>query len=436
MSSDTKYYDILGITKEATDDEIKKAYRKAAIKWHPDKNPGNPEATEKFKQIGEAYEVLSDPKKRELYDKYGEEGMKEGGGVQFHSATDLFDSIFGGGLFGRSAPQKPTKGDDVVHHIKFSLEDLYAGKKKKLRISAKKVCSLCKGYGSTKPNAVVKCTVCNGTGMQTITQQLGPGFISTSRQPCRACRQRGEVIKDEDRCPLCNGEKTRTEQKDLEFTVEAGSYDGQKVVLRNEGDEEPGVEAGDLIIVIDEKPHDTFQRKGRDLVMNKTITLGEALCGFEFSVTTLDKRQLLIKPNPEDVIKPGAIRCIPNEGMPVYRSPLDKGSLVIKFEVEFPEKGSISDERKSAIAKILPAPSSSFTPGFTSLSAQKKAKGGKPSSSATTSTNTSDFEEAELTEFSSGGDHSAYSSSYSGSYDDYEGSGRRGGTHVQACTIC
>ncbi|KAH7825752.1 putative Hsp40 [Monocercomonoides exilis] len=351
MAPDTKFYDILGITKTATEDEIKRAYRKAALKWHPDKNPDNPEAAEKFKEVGMAYEVLSDQKKRELYDKYGEEGLKEGGGENFHDAGDLFSQLFG---FGVGEPQGPQKGEDVTYPIKLSLQDLYNGKTKKLKITARKICATCKGKGSAKPGAVQVCPVCNGRKIMTVTQRLGPGFISTSQQPCRNCHQKGVIIDPEDICPECDGEYVVEKPKEIEIYVERGMQNGQKITLKNEGNEEPDVEAGDVVIIINEAPHPVFVRKGRDLHITKKITLAESLCGFAFEVVTLDGRKLMLTSEPGDVIKPGDVRGVVNEGMPVYRSALEKGNLYVTFEVEYPQKGSLNAMMKKNLLKIFP----------------------------------------------------------------------------------
>lgn len=399
MSVDTKYYDLLGVQPSATQDEIKKAYRRAALKWHPDKNKDNPDAAEMFKQIGEAYEVLSDPEKREKYDKYGEQGLKQGEGMDFHDPTDLFSTLFGGGV-----SRGPQKGDDIRHVMKMSLEDLYVGKKKKLRISAKKICPTCKGKGSPDPSKVQTCPDCHGKGMQTVTRQMGPGFISTSRMPCQRCGQRGVIIPKKDQCPECHANYLVTREKEIEVYVDPGARAGQKYTFKNEGDEEPGIEAGDLIIVIEEKPHPVYTRKGADLHMTKKISFAESLCGFSFETETLDKRHLLIKSEEGDVVKPGDVRVVPGEGMPQYRSPTDKGNLVITFEVDFPEKGSINATMKKNLLTLFPV---------TPLSVPSDA---------------GDVEEVELTDPADA--ESNPSSSYSGSYSSGpRGRGGMGGVY-------
>lgn len=276
--------------------------------------------------------------------------MKEGG-MEFHDASDIFSSLFG---FERNT--KPQKGEDIEHRMKMSLEDLYMGKQKKLKITAKKVCPVCHGKGSTVPNAVKTCDRCGGKGIRTVTRQMGPGFISQSREPCSFCRQRGVIIADKDKCPECHAEYVVDKEKEIDIFVEKGSRAGQRIVLKNEGDEEPGIEAGDLIIIIEEKPHSLFTRKGNDLFMKKKISFGESLCGCTFEIPTLDNRHLLIHTSEGDIIKPDDKRCIKNEGMPVYRSSLDKGNLIIQFEVDYPEKGSIDSKMKKHLLELFPVP--------------------------------------------------------------------------------
>ncbi|KAA6397479.1 MAG: putative dnaJ subfamily A member 1 [Streblomastix strix] len=354
MSKDTKYYDILGVKKDASADEVKRAYRKAALKYHPDKNPDNPEAAEKFKEVGMAYEVLSDPDKREKYDKYGEEGLKEGGGVHFTDGFSLFETLFGGGLGGRD--RGPKKADDITHHLKLSLEDLYAGKTQKLAMTKQIVCPDCKGKGSTKPNGVKTCDVCHGKGIRTVVRQMGPGFISQSQEPCRTCRQRGIIIEDKDKCKRCNADMVVPDKKIIEVHVERGSLPNQQIKFPGEGNQEPSMDAGDLIVVVDEKPHQYFKRKGKDLFIDKELSFSESLCGFQFQITALDGRKLLLKSEEGEIIKPGDVRAITGEGMPVYRSALEKGSLIVNFSVVYPEKGSITPTVSKILLRIFPKP--------------------------------------------------------------------------------
>jgi len=357
---DTKYYDLLGVVPDASETDIKKAYKKMAIKFHPDKNPDNPEAAEKFKEISTAYEVLSDSNKREIYNRFGEEGLKGemGGGA---SPFDIFDQLFGmgggmggfpfGGGFRR---QGPRKGEDVIHALKVSLEELYNGKTSKLAVNKKIICPKCDGKGVKKSGAAKKCDNCKGTGMKTIVRQIGPGMIEQRQTVCPSCKGEGEVVKDKDRCAECNGDKVIKERKILEVNVDKGMQNNQKIVFTGEADEMPGTLPGDVIFVVQEKEHELFKRQGDDLYMEKTLKLVEALCGFQFTITHLDGRKLLVKSEPNDIIKPGDVKAILEEGMPIYKRPMDKGVLYIKFNIEFPQPSQLLPQHKAQLEQILP----------------------------------------------------------------------------------
>ncbi|XP_049380643.1 dnaJ protein homolog isoform X2 [Solanum stenotomum] len=351
-SDNTRFYEILGVSKNASEDEIKKAYRKAAMKNHPDKG-GDPE---KFKELAQAYEVLSDSQKREIYDQYGEEALKEGmgGGGGTHDPFDLFNSFFSGSPFGGGGGrrgQRERRGDDVVHPLKVSLEDLYTGISKKLSLSRNVICSKCSGKGS-KSGDSMKCSGCEGTGMKVSIRQLGPGMIQQMQHPCNKCKGTGETIDDKDRCPQCKGEKVVQEKKVIEVHVEKGMQNGQKITFPGEADEAPDTITGDVVFVLQQKEHPKFKRKGEDLFVDHTLTLTEALCGFQFILTHLDGRQLLIKSNPGEVVKPDQFKAINDEGMPIYQRPFMKGKLYIHFTVEFPD--SLSLPQVQLLEAILP----------------------------------------------------------------------------------
>nr|P42824.1 RecName: Full=DnaJ protein homolog 2; Flags: Precursor [Allium ampeloprasum]CAA54720.1 LDJ2 [Allium ampeloprasum] len=352
-SDNTKYYEVLGVSKNATPEDLKKAYRKAAIKNHPDKG-GDPE---KFKEIGQAYEVLNDPEKREIYDQYGEEGLKEGmgGGGGVHDPFDIFQSFFGGGGFGgggSSRGRRQRRGEDVVHPLKVSLEDLYNGTSKKLSLSRNVLCTKCKGKGS-KSGASMNCASCQGSGMKVSIRQLGPGMIQQMQHPCNECKGTGEMISDKDRCPQCKGEKVVQQKKVLEVHVEKGMQNGQKITFPGEADEAPDTVTGDIVFVLQQKEHPKFKRKGDDLFYEHSLSLTEALCGFQFVLTHLDNRQLLIKSNPGEVIKPDQFKGINDEGMPMYQRPFMRGKLYIHFSVDFPD--SLTPDQCKALESVLPS---------------------------------------------------------------------------------
>ncbi|KAF5177519.1 Chaperone protein dnaj protein [Thalictrum thalictroides] len=350
-SDNTKYYEILGVSKNASQEDLKKAYKKAAIKNHPDKG-GDPE---KFKELGQAYDVLSDPEKREIYDQYGEDEVKNGmgGGGGGHDPFDIFQSFFGGSPFGgggSSRGRRQSRGKDVVHPLKVSLEDLHNGTSKKLSLSRNVICSKCKGKGS-KSGASMTCPGCRGAGMKVSIRHIGP-MIQQMQHPCNECKGTGEAISDRDRCPQCKGEKVGPEKKVLEVHVEKGMQNGQKITFPGEADEAPDTVTGDIVFVLQQKEHPKFKRKGDDLYVEHSLSLTEALCGFQFILTHLDNRQLLIKSNPGEVIKPDQYKAINDEGMPMYQRPFMRGKLYIHFTVEFPD--SLTPDQSKALETVLP----------------------------------------------------------------------------------
>ncbi|XP_075068571.1 dnaJ homolog subfamily A member 4-like isoform X2 [Mixophyes fleayi] len=348
MVKETAFYDTLCVKPSATPDEIKKAYRKLALKYHPDKNPNE---GEKFKLISQAYEVLYDPKKRDLYDQGGEQAIKEGGpsGGNFSSPMDLFDMFFGGG--GRMNREK--RGKNVVHQLSVSLEELYNGKSRKLALQKNLICNKCEGHGGKK-GAMGKCATCKGRGVQIHIQQIGPGMVQQIQTMCSDCSGEGERINPKDRCKQCNGKKVIREKKILEIHIKKGMKDGQKIVMHGEGDQEPDLEPGDVVIVLDQKDHEVFQRQDDNLVMKMEIPLVEALCGFKRTIKTLDGRILQIALVPGEVIKHGHLKCIQNEGMPLQRDPFEKGLLIIQFLVAFPADHWLEPAKLPLLEALLP----------------------------------------------------------------------------------
>merc|ERR1719481_841971 len=289
-----------------------------------------------------AYEVLSNPEKRALYDREGEQGIKEGGGsggCSGRNPMDIFDMFFGGGMgspFGGGRSRGPRRTKNLVHQLSVSLEDMYNGSTRKLALQKNVICDGCEGVGG-KQGAVQKCPNCRGTGMQVRIQQLGPGMMQQIQSMCGECHGEGEKIDPKLRCKKCNGKKVNRERKILEVQVDKGMEDGQKITFGSEGDQEPGMEPGDIIIVLDEKEHPIFKRSGIDLIMQQNVNITEALCGFKKTVPTLDDRTLVIQTVAGEVIKPNDLKCVYGEGMPTYRNPFEKGKLIVKFAIDFPE---------------------------------------------------------------------------------------------------
>lgn len=218
--------------------------------------------TLQFKQISQAYEVLSNPEKKRIYDQGGEQALKEGGmgGGGFSSPMDIFDMFFGGGMGGMGGRdgRRKRKGQDVIHQLSVSLEELYKGTVRKLSLQKNVICDKCDGIGGKK-DAVEQCLTCHGTGTMIRIEQIAPGMIQQLRSTCSDCKGAGERIKAKDRCKQCNGKKVIRDRKILEVFVDKGMVDGQKIVFTDEGDQEPDREPGDIIILLDQKEHETFK---------------------------------------------------------------------------------------------------------------------------------------------------------------------------------
>jgi len=326
----SKLYESLGVEKSADAKDIKKAYRKLAVQHHPDK--GGDET--KFKEISAAYEILSDPEKRAKYDKYGLDGVSDEGGGQ--SPDDLFSMFFNQ----NRTPAGPRKSENVNHPIKVTLEDLYNGKTVKLAINRNKI------VGKAK-----FCDDCEGQGVVVELRQIALGMVQQVQR----------------RCTICNGEgyqyRSQKERKVLEVFVDKGMKNGQKVVFHGMADEKPNMEAGDINFIVQEKEHEMFKRKGADLLITKTLSLNEALCGFEWPLTHLDGRTIIIKSKPGEIIKAETfggqpfVKIVSGEGMPSHGNPFVKGNLYVLFSVQFPTDNEMSQETVQSLKGLLPNPS-------------------------------------------------------------------------------
>ena len=325
-----EYYQTLNINKNSTETEIKKSYRKLAMKYHPDKNPGNQEAENKFKEISEAYEVLSDPEKRQLYDKYGKEGLEMnnmGGGPNINP-MDIFQNFFGGSFNTQS--QKSI--DPIVKEVYLSLQELYTGMEKTIEIEKEVIVDQKGNVNYT--DSIEICSYCQGKGHVNIVRQIGP-MISQMQAPCKHCKTKGYLIKKYYR-------KTKIKEQ-IEINIQKGLKEGDQIHLENKGEINPKNinEKGDVIIIIKEFQHHNFVRKNNDLIFKKKISIFESLTGLKFFIENLENTFLEIK--IEDIIKNDTIKIIKNEGMPI-KGKNKKGNMIVLFEIEYPN--NISDEKK------------------------------------------------------------------------------------------
>jgi len=370
MVKETKLYDLLGVKPDVDANQLKKSYRKLAMKYHPDRNAGNAEAQEKFKEISAAYEILSDESKRNLYDRAGEEGIKSGGGFSGRSPFSMFEDLFGGdggfpfgGGFshggGRRGGGRARRGKDIVHELPISLEQMYKGCTKKMALQKQVLCRTCNGEGVDakyvdRKDKILKCDHCKGRGVVIKVMQLGPSMVTQTQSQCTRCEGEGDQINPKFKCHTCNGSKIGKERKVLEVHVNRGMKDGQKISFHGEGDQEPEIEAGDVHFVLRQKPHECFQRKGDDLMMPMEIDLVDALCGLRRMVTTLDDRRLIICSCKGEIIRPDDTKCIDNEGMPKNGNEYVRGKLYIKFSIKFPENSWTRSIDLSMLEKMMP----------------------------------------------------------------------------------
>ena len=354
-SNDTKYYDILGVSKNATNDELKKSYRKLAMKHHPDKNPDNKEENEKlFKEVTTAYDVLKDPEKRRIYDDLGEDGINSmngggGGGNPF----DIFENIFGGGGFGPGMggfrQKKKRRGKDRIEEIPIELDDLYNNVVKKIEIKQKVCCLDCSGRGVKDPSFIKECTACGGKGVVMRIIQMGPGMIHQTQSMCDKCQGKGKKIDPKGICETCKCNKYVIKNKVINLPIEKGFRDNKKIVIPDMGHFEPDVEEqGDLVLILKILEHPTFKRDGFNLIVEKNILLSEALCGVKLKIYHMDGREMAIQ--TDEIVKPNEEYIIRGEGL--SKDEYRIGDLIFRFNILFPD--SLSKERKHYLSKILP----------------------------------------------------------------------------------
>jgi molecular chaperone DnaJ len=334
------YYGILGVARNASEEEIKKAFRKLAIKYHPDKNPGNKEAEERFKEINEAYAILSDGEKRRAYDMFGHAGVGTGAegfrrppGFDFDFGqggfndifSDIFEDFFGGSTRTR---RRAERGADLRYDLEISFEEAIFGKEIKIRIPRWETCSDCRGTGAKSGSSIKTCPTCKGAGQVRYQQ----GFFTISRT-CGHCHGEGRIISEV--CPKCRGEKRLQREKTLTVKIPAGVQNGSRLRLSGEGESgEDGGPSGDLYVVIAVKTHPIFSREGNDLLCEIPISFTQAVLGSSIEVPTLkEKTELKIPPGTQ----PGKIFRLKGLGAPDLRG-YEQGDLVVKVKVTIPTK--------------------------------------------------------------------------------------------------
>jgi molecular chaperone DnaJ len=341
------YYEVLGVDKSSDADTIKKAYRKLAMKLHPDKNPGNKEAEESFKEASEAYEILSDPEKRQLYDQYGHAGVENtfgGGGFNWGNFThqddlsdifgegfsSIFEQFFGGGFGGgRTSQERRNRGEDLQIEISLSLHDISSGAEKSIKLNVKDQCDVCHGSGSAD-GSVTTCPQCKGTGQVYQMRRSLFGQVQTIAE-CPTCRGEGKIIKN--KCPKCNGEGRTRSVKEINVKIPAGVQEGQYIRLRGQGN--MGVRGGtkgDILVLIHEREDDLYERDGNNLIIEYPISFSQAALGSEIMVPTLTGTvKMKVPPGTQS----GRVFRLKAQGLPQVNSAY-RGDLYVKVIVITP----------------------------------------------------------------------------------------------------
>ncbi len=330
----TDFYEILGVSRTCSEAEMKTAFRKAAMQCHPDRNPGNAEAEHKFKELNEAYQILSDGQKRAAYDRFGHAAFEQGGGAADgfgSSMADIFDDLFGdmmGRRGGASRQGGPGRGSDLRYNMEITLEDAFRGKTASLKLPTSVACEPCHGSGA-RPGAKPKvCSMCGGQGRVRAQQ----GFFAIERT-CPQCQGRGDVIDNP--CPNCAGSGRVTRERALSVNIPAGVEDGTRIRLAGEGEAGTrGGPSGDLYIFVSTKPHPFFQRDGADLFCRVPISMVQAAIGADIPVRTVDGGEVKVK--IAEGTQSGKQVKVRGKGMPVLRS-RDIGDLYIQATVETPQ---------------------------------------------------------------------------------------------------
>lgn len=348
------YYEVLGVSKGASQDEIKKAYRKLAKQYHPDMNPGNTEAEVKFKEVNEAYDVLSDDDKRQKYDQYGHaafdpsmgggSGFGGFGGMDFDFG-DIFSSFFGGGGSSRSNRNSPMQGEDILTRITISFDEAVFGCKKEVTFARIEECPDCHATGAAKGSSAETCQTCRGTGTVTVQQQTMLGYMKTQRA-CQNCRGTGKIIKNP--CKNCNAKGFVKVNKKLEVTIPAGIDSAQRIILRGQGSAgRNGGRAGDLVIEVRVKEHKIFSRSGNNVYCEVPISFSEAALGASIDIPTLDGKTE--KYTIPEGTQTGTSFTLKGKGIPDVNTKR-KGDYILNVVVETPK--NLTNEQKKLLEKF------------------------------------------------------------------------------------
>ncbi|MEM8876306.1 MAG: molecular chaperone DnaJ [Pseudomonadota bacterium] len=367
------FYDVLGVDRGADDAALKSAFRKMAMKYHPDRNPDDPDAEAHFKEVNQAYEALKDPQKRAAYDRFGHAAFENGGpggaggfggfnGDFGASMADIFDDLFGEVMGGRrGGRQKAGRGADLRYNMEITLEEAYEGKAAEISVPTSVTCDTCEGSGAKPGTGTRTCATCNGSGRIRASQ----GFFAIERT-CTTCQGRGEVI--EDPCEICAGTGRVMRERTLSINIPAGVEDGTRIRLSGEG--EAGVRGGptgDLYIFLSIKPHPIFQRDGADLFCRVPISITTAALGGDFEVPTLDGERTRVKvPEGTQTGKQFRLR---SKGMPVLRQ-RSLGDLYIQTVVETPVK--LTKRQRELLEEFQKAASDENTPDSTGFFSRMK----------------------------------------------------------------